>query len=92
MILSRKYSKTLAEKLQIKEFDALKTITKLDDAIINDNASDKNTDDYNRAKHELEEVETIKAKRAWVRSRTDIIELDEKRNKYFIGQERNLYD
>ena len=92
MILSRKYSKTLAEKLRIKEFEALETINKLDDAIINNNVSDKYIDDYDRAKQELEEVETVKAKGAWVRSRTDKIELDEKSNKYFMGQERNFYD
>ena len=89
MILSRKYSKTLAEKLRIKEFEAIETINKLDDGTINNNASDKDIDDCDRAK---QEVETVKAKGAWVRSRTDKIELDEKSNKYFMGQERTFYD
>ena len=64
----------------------------LDDKIINEEISDVELEEYSTLKQDLEFVEGIKADGARVRSRIEQIELNEKSNKYFLGQEQETYE
>ena len=63
----------------------------LDDKIISEEISDVELEEYSTLKQDLEFVEGIKADGTRVRSRIEQIELNEKSNKYFLGQERETY-
>ena len=61
MTHSIKYSKSIAKKNRKKEFEAIEIIQNLDDLIINNSATNDEIEQYDKAKQELDRIETIKA-------------------------------
>ena len=78
MQASRKYAKSKSKALKIKEFSLVEKLNTLDTLIVSGNVSECQLTDYENVKHELEQIEGIKARGAWIRSRVECIELNEK--------------
>ena len=70
----------------------MKHLQKLEEKICEQVACEGELKQYNELKHELEVLEEDKAKGAWIRSRLDIIEKDEKSTSFFFNKSKQTFE
>ena len=69
----------------------MKRLEHLEEKICEQVACEGELKQYNELKIELESLEEEKAKGAWIRSRLDIIEKDEKSTSFFFNKSKQMY-
>ena len=88
MRYSRIYSKQKAKEAREQEMATIERLNEIDDIILNGNAGDDILTEYQNLKTTLEQVEDRKVRGASIRSRQEIIEMNEKSNNFFFRQEK----
>ena len=86
------YSKKRAKSFRKQEEKIGKEIENLDEKICNNTISDQELIVYDELKKQLENMEEYKAKGAWIRSRLEHLELDEKSTAFFYNKSKQIYE
>ena len=86
------YSKQKAKHNREKEFQILNEIEILDRKICNEEATEQELVTYDNLKKQLESIEEYKARGAWVRSRLEQLEGDEKSTTFFYNKSKQIYE
>ena len=75
-----------------REYKTIQLLANLDDKICSEQASREDLELYSQLKCEQETFEEIRAKGAWIRSKINFIEMNEKRRAFFFNQEKETYE
>ena len=86
------YSKEKAKKDREKELKIQKELTILDEKICTETITDQELNLYDELKKQLESYEEYKARGAWIRSRLERIELDEKSTAFFYNRSKQIFE
>ena len=89
---SRKVSIKKAKDRKKLENDLLKVCDELYSKQCDQGLTQDEETDYARYKSELEDMNRYKEQGAYIRSRCEFIEKNEKSNKYFFNKEKEIYD
>ena len=89
---SMSYSKSKAKARRERESLLLSKIESLDKKIIDNTATASDLDKFEQLKLEYENIQEYKSKGAYIRSRIQVIEEDEKSSKYFYNQAKVSFD
>ena len=89
---SIKYSKQRTKMRRERESILLKRLEHLEEKICEQVACEGEIKQYSELKQQLEALEEEKAKGAWIRSRLDIIEKDEKSTSFFFNKSKQTFD
>ena len=87
-----RYCKERSKKTKSKEKELNIELEKIDGKICNDTASKEDLERYQQLKFELENIIEERAKGAWVRSRIEYIEKNEKSNSYFFNKSKESFE
>ena len=89
---SIKFSKEKSRIIKSKETNILKQIAELDKQICNESITDSERIKYVELKKFLEDMEEYRARGAWIRSRLEHLEEDEKSSAFFFNKSKHLYE
>lgn len=92
MKYSRKYCSDRAMRTKTRESDLLIDLETIDKKMCSMEATDEEITNYHLLKQELEHITEERARGAWIRSRIEFIEKDEKSNSFFFNKSKNSYE